>query len=170
MRKNEIDSIVFAMGCTLKLMPDPAYAISEDEIISRLNLLDSIHKKDAEGRTLLMYAAMYDRYDVLQYLLAQKVDIHAKDRNQYSALHFAVQADNVSTIKALIDAGADVNAKDRFGNNPLMRCNNGTSISTFELLLKNGANPLQENVYGMSAKDVFSTREAVVELIKKFAY
>ena len=36
MRKSKIDPIVLALGCTDKLMPDPMYVVSDDDIISRI--------------------------------------------------------------------------------------------------------------------------------------
>lgn len=168
MKKSKIDPLVLTMGCTENLMPDPAYAVSDNDIISRLDIFESIHETDAEGRTLLMYAALYERYAVVQYLLALKADIHAKDRNQYTALHFAVQTGNGNVINSLIEAGADVNAKDKFGNSPLMRCNSDVSISVIEMLLKSGANPFQKNDYGMSASDMFATQNEIMGLIDSF--
>lgn len=167
MKKSIIDSIVLEMGCTEKGMPDSAYVISDDDVISRLNLLKNIHERDCDGRTLLMYAVLYKRYVVVQYLLARKADVRAQDRNQYTALHFAVHTGNMDIMQSLIEAGADVNARDKFGNSPLMRCNNGTAIHVIELLLKNGADPWQKNNYGNSAADAFMTREEVMRLFNE---
>lgn len=165
MKKSKIDPLVLAMGCTENLMSDPVYAVSDNDIISRLDVFESIHETDAQGRTLLMYAALYERYAVVQYLLALKADVYAKDRNKYTALHFAVQTGNGKVIKSLIEAGSNVNATDKFGNSPLMRCNSNVPFSVIEMLLKSGANPFQKNDYGISASDIFATRNDVMGLI-----
>lgn len=164
MKKSKIDPLVLSMGCTKKLMPDPVYAVSDNEIISRLGSFAHIHEKDVDGRTLLMYAALYERTAVVQFLISLGMDIHAKDKNQYTALHFAVQGGNVDVVKVLLSAGAEVNAVDCFGNTPLMRCNNA-ALAIFELLLENGANPLQANEYGVSAVDIFSSDSTVMCLL-----
>lgn len=163
MKKSKIDPIVLAMGCTEKLMPDPKYAVSDSDIISKIRSLSVIHEKDGEGRSLLMYAALYERNVVVQHLISAGVDIHAKDKNQYTALHFAVQANSVEVAETLIRAGADINAVDMYGNSPLMRCNN-SSLSMVELLLRYGANPYMRNEYGVSAVDVFASDCAITNL------
>ena len=168
MRKSKIDPIVLALGCTDKLMPDPMYVVSDDDIISRIGSFAFIHEKDGEGRTLLMYAALYERNVVVQYLISAGIDICAKDKNQYTALHFAVQANSLEIAETLLKAGAEVNAVDMYGNSPLMRCNN-VSLSMVELLLKHGANPYQRNEYGVSAVDVFASDYAITNLFDVYS-
>ena len=158
MKKSKIHPIVLKMGCTEKLMPDPAYLVPDDNIIIMLSTVDNINLQDAEGKTLLIYAALYERYEVIKYLLAQNADVQAQDKNQYTALHFAVQTNNVNTIKLLIEAGANVNAKEKFGNSPLMKCNNNTPKEVIEILLNNGADPTLKNNFGVSAADLLKNR------------
>lgn len=167
MRKSKIDPIVLLLGCTKELMPDPMYAVSDDDIIGRIDSLSYVHEKDADGRSLLMYAALYNRNVVADYLISLGMDIHAKDKNHYTALHFAVQSESVNVVETLLKAGADVNAVDIYGNSPLMRCPN-TALYILELLLKYGANPWQKNEYDMSAADVFATDNTIMSLFENY--
>ena len=169
MRKSIIDPIVLAMGCTEKLMPDPMYVISDQDIISRLDALENFDIRDSEGRTLLMHASLYARNTVVQFLLAHNADVQARDKCEYTALHFAAQAGNIDVITLLLEAGASVNAKDNYGNGPMMRCNNDTPAAVFETLLKYGADPFQKNNFGISAIDVFAPQSNIMDIINRFA-
>lgn len=74
----------------------------------------------------LDYAAMHDRADVADLLIAFGADMNAKD-NLYgeTPLHQAIAAGEIAprvhldVVRLLIDRGADVNAKDRIGLTPL---------------------------------------------------
>ncbi len=169
MKKSKIDSIVLAMGCTEKLMPDPMYVTSDQDIISQLGSLENFDIRDAEGRTLLMYASLYARSKIIIFLLAHNADIQAQDKRGFTALHFATQAGNVDSVAALLNAGANPNAKDNFGNSSMMRCNYDTPSCIFEMLLKYGADPFQRNNFGMSAMDVFSAQRSIMDIINTFS-
>ncbi len=168
MRKRKADPIVTALGCTAALMPDPKYRVCDQDILDRLALLDSIDFADSDGRTYLMYSALYGRTAVARYLLERNARVNAADNNQYTPLHFAAQAGHLETARLLIEAGANVNARDSFGNSPLMRCNNATPLPILELLLENGADPMQKNKYGMATADMFAANEDISALIRKY--
>lgn len=165
-KKSIIEPVTFAMGNTEKLMTSPEYVVSDAEVIAKAELVTNVNEKDRDGRTMLMFAALYERLSVVDYLLSRGADINAGDNNGFTALHFAVQANNAEMVEKLLLSGADANAGDSYGNSPLMKGNFATPVAVFEALLGHGADPFRKNNYGMAAVDIFRAREEVYVLLK----
>lgn len=165
MKKSVIDPIVLAMGCTAKLMPDSRYIVSDHDIVCKINEIDSLDVVDREGRTLLMYAVLYERHSIVKYLLEHNANLSQQDKHKFTALHFSAQVGNVEIVETLLRAGADVNSKDDFGNSPIMKCKYNTPVDVFKLLVGYGANPFQKNNFGMSAVDIFASKKDILEVI-----
>lgn len=139
--------------------------IPDAEIILELNKLENLEEVDCQGRTLLMYAILYEREQIVNYLLNRGAKVNCCDNMQFSPLHFAAQAGNISIIKNLLCHGADVNVQDSFGNSPLLRCKSGTQLDIFAVLIDNSADPYQKNNYGVCAMDVFCARNDIMEIL-----
>ena len=154
--KEEYKEIIMNLACTEKLMPSIEYVVSDEDIISQIKLLRNIEETDKDGRTLMMYAVIYERIEIVSYFLRQGVSVNVKDKNGFTPLHFAAKSGNLKVLSLLLDAGADVNEKNTMGNSPIMLCNNATDIRVYEMLILHGTNPIQKNNYGVSAVDIFS--------------
>jgi uncharacterized protein len=79
------------------------------------------HHRDQAGRTPLHYAAVDNKLDDVNALIAAGAEIDAReDTGQYTPLMFAAQNDdNIEVVKVLVEAGADVNLTNRKGETPL---------------------------------------------------
>ena len=70
----------------------------------------------AEGNTLLHYAAEKDNLKLVQMAVNWEMDINAKNDDGNTALMIAaMKASNTEVLKYLLDKGADVNVKTEFG-------------------------------------------------------
>lgn len=167
MKKDVFESIILDMGCTEKVMPNQNDVISDQEIISKIEKIADLEKKDRDGRTLLMNAACYARIEVIKYLLNRGADIYAKDNADFTALHAGVMSKDVGTIKLLLKAGADINAKNKFGNNPIMLGDYTTDLEVYKILIANGADPEQKNNYGVSAMDIFACSSDIIGVLSQ---
>ena len=78
----------------------------------------NINVKD-DGYTLLHWAAMDDKIEVVKYLISVGADVNVKDNKYATPLHWAVHKGSLEIVKLLVSAGADVNAKDNDGYMPL---------------------------------------------------
>ena len=80
-----------------------------------------VHHRDQAGRTPLHYAAVDNKLDDVNALIAAGAEIDVReDSGQYTPLMFAAQNDdNIEVVKALVEAGADVNLTNRKGETPL---------------------------------------------------
>lgn len=166
-KKSTIDQIVLKMGCTEKVMPDPAFVVQDQDIIKQLGVINSLDEPDRDGRTLLMYAAIYERQAIIDYLIAARANLLLCDKLGFTVLHFAAQTGNRAIIEQLLRHGADVNAEDGYGNSPIMKCSNDAPIAVFELFVNFGANPLHKNKYGVSTLDVFSGQDDIIHVLTK---
>jgi ankyrin repeat protein len=73
--------------------------------------------RDAEGNTLLMYAAVYAKPTDLEFLLAHGADVNAANKAGHTALMRAMP--DPAKVKLLVKHGADVNASAG-GTTPLL--------------------------------------------------
>lgn len=103
----------------------------------------SVETKDHLQRTLLHYAAIHGRTDILEQLINKHADINAKDEFGYTPLDYAVVNGNAEAVaeavKVLLQHGADVNAKDNEEFTALHYAAEGGHADTLNLLFKHGA-------------------------------
>ena len=161
-----INDLVITIGCTEKLMPDPKYVISDEDMIAKIEQLYTKNITDSDGRTLLMYASLYERIKVVEWLLSKGEDVNCTDKMGNTALHFAVQSNCKEAVLLLTEHGANVIAKDNFGNSPIMRCSLTTPRDIFQLLIQRNADPHQKNNYGVCAMDIFQANDDVLQYLK----
>jgi cytohesin len=81
----------------------------------------SVTRKDADGRTVLHWAARARRANVeLMTLLIDKgADVNARDNNRIVPLHSAASRSQKKAVALLVARGADLNAKDNDQRTPL---------------------------------------------------
>lgn len=164
MSKELYEKIIMDMGKTEKLMPSMQFAIDDENLIFRLEREGNDYI-DKDGRTLLMYAVIYERFCVAEYLVQNGADVNARDKRGFSPLHFAAKTGNVDVLTLLLNAGAEVGAQNILGNIPMMECNYATDIHVFQLFLEHGSNPQQKNNYGVSTVDIFRASPAIYDIL-----
>ena len=101
-------------------------------------------RKDAAGATALHAAVQNGHTEVVEALIARKVDVNATTRAKQSPLMYAVNTDSPThtIVAALLKAKADVNAVDKKGISPLLFSVSGQiHLGVVAALLKAGANP-----------------------------
>ena len=155
MNVNSFYSIISDMWCCEANMPNKNDIVSDEIIKSKIDDLQVLNQKDRDGRNLLMFAAIYQRPMIVEYLLEKGFNVNEQDKNGFSALHFAVQSNRLDMVKCLLNYGADVNLKNKFGNIPLMLSNNVTSKEIFKLLIANGTDIYCPNNFGVTVANIF---------------
>lgn len=80
---------------------------------------DYLLQTESNGSTALHRASSDGRLDVVQYLLAQGVDVNAKDEHTCTPLHRASRNGCIEVVRYLIEKGADVNAETSTGSTPV---------------------------------------------------
>lgn len=80
----------------------------------------STEQPDAQGRTLLSYAAGRSDVAMVRMLLEAGADIEARDGAGRTPLFHAAQADTPENLDCLVAAGADLEACDELGWTPLI--------------------------------------------------
>ncbi len=115
---------------------DGNYPIAESCLRQGAN----INAKVQNGKTALMYAALFGHADIAEKLLKGGAHIDEKDGNGKSALMYAAGHGSVEALALLIKKGARVNARNEDGYTALMfACSFGRYVAS-ETLIKNGAN------------------------------
>ena len=76
-----------------------------------------VNIRDADGNTLLIYAAVYAKKSDLEFLLAHGADVNAANKAGHTALMRAMP--DPAKVKLLVKHGADVNASAG-GTTPLL--------------------------------------------------
>ena len=130
-----------------------------EDVIDRIeNLALDIEIEDG---TPLVYAVLYEKIDLVKYLIEQGANVNALYENHFTPLMSAVENENIELIKLLLEAKADVNRKDRHGNDALFKAVDTENIELIKFLVDAGANPFmgdnpeQYSAYD-SAKDIES--------------
>lgn len=86
-------------------------------IIKKENL--DIDTTDNDGKTVLMYAAFYDDFEIIESIIKKGADINKTDNEGRTALHWAAYYGKEEAVNALLKNGADKNIKDKLSNTAL---------------------------------------------------
>ena len=139
-----------------------------EDFLDKIKQLDDLEKRDRDGRTLLINAAIYNRLDVVKYLVQKGADINTCDSIGNTPLHAAVLGNNTKIVQYLLKNGAEVDAKNNFGNTPLWVASPTASLELFEILLLYGADPEIKNNYGVSILDTMSYFPEILRLLNSY--
>ena len=114
------------------------------------NLFD-INQRDANGRTPLMSAALYNKAATMRLLIDNGADTSLKDNDTKTLLHYAAMSGrstppNPEALEFLLDRNElDINATDKDGNSPIHDSTESHNDDNFLLLLNSGANITLKN-------------------------
>jgi ankyrin repeat protein len=78
-----------------------------------------VFSKDDDGKTPLHYASTQGQKDVVEMLLARKVDVNARDKDGGTPLYYAAKYGSKDVVELLLANKAEVDAKDNDGRTPL---------------------------------------------------
>ncbi|KAI1409076.1 ankyrin [Hypoxylon sp. FL1857] len=129
-----------------------------------------VDTKDADGQSLLHWAAKAGDVDQVRFLLERGAEVGNIDNFGFTALHFACQMNvedidpeqgqrRVSIIRHLLRNGADLNATTNEGITPLFLACQTLSTEIVTELLSLGAVTLESND-GMSPRDAVNLAES----------
>ncbi|HOK67098.1 MAG TPA: ankyrin repeat domain-containing protein [Anaerohalosphaeraceae bacterium] len=104
---------------------------------------------DSDGYSLLHWAAEQQNRKLMEWLLAQRLDINIRSPLGETPLHRAAfKGASEEILNLLVSRGADVNARDRFGNTPLHLAARGGRKEATVFLIRNGADVNAQNRFG----------------------
>lgn len=88
--------------------------------INKLKELKGINFNDTDedGKTVLHYAAIHNRYEIMEYILKKKVQVNKVSSEGKTALHYAVERINIEIVRLLLNSNADPKKKDAQGKIP----------------------------------------------------
>lgn len=119
-----------------------------------------INDRPVKDRSLLDFAAQFDRVDMATYLLDHGARLDAKKVNWpnvgITPLHMAASFGSVHVEQLLLDRGAQVDTKAARGTTPLMYAASAGQLDAARLLLERGAGvdwtiqPYDQNAMGMA--------------------
>lgn len=74
---------------------------------------ENIHDLDEYGFTPLIEAVIFDKLDIIQFLIASQVDVNDSSITGHTALYWAVEKASLEICEILLKSGADPNAYSR---------------------------------------------------------
>lgn len=110
-------------GVSGQMDPRALQAIQEDradDLRALLGRKSSIDAKDAQGFTLLHWAARTGSVDTVSVLLDRGACIDARNDRQGTPLYHAVLWERIDTVRLLLDRGANIEARHESGETPLL--------------------------------------------------
>lgn len=136
-----------------------AKALKLDKVRAMLEAGDDPNMRDPySGATLLHYATLYNKPEIVVLLLAHKANVNAtidarSPETGATPLLYAVVQNDLPIAKLLIERGASVRATYRSGRTALHIAANGGMTEIVRLLLQNGADPNARDGAGLSPLD-----------------
>ena len=94
---------------------------------------------DEQGRTELMWRAIYNDLEGMKLLLDYNADIEVQDQAGYTALLHVKSDRNNAAFKLLLSYGANINSQDNHGVTLLMKAARTGENSQVQFLLEHGA-------------------------------
>lgn len=141
----------------------------EAELIRRLvNMIDNVDRIDGSGNSLLHYAAVSGRLDIVEILLNKNCDVNMRNSLGRIPLVLAIQQDHVEIAKTLMSKMDNVDQLDKFHELPLHHAARHGLLDIVKILLPRTSNVHSENMYGLTPIFLAAKfgRSAIVRLIK----
>jgi hypothetical protein len=138
--------------------------------------LDGHHQDTTDGEKLLVEACDYGCYDIVKYLLENKVSPNAYDHMveqqdiKFYALYRAVKYPEIFFL--LTDRGADINRKGYGNTTPIIHAAREGCIEVLQYLLDKGIDPYEEqggsSAYDTAKEQNKKNKKEVLELFKRY--
>ena len=161
-KSNIIDDISIKMMSTdFNRKPD----YDDKTLLELIKPLSDINMKGRDGRTLLIHSVLYNRIEIVKWLLENGALIDERDMQGLSALHCAVVSNNSEMAEYLLEQGASIDIRDNFGNTPLMRA--GLNADIIKLLLAHGADYTLENNHGATLLKMYEAYPNILSLFER---
>lgn len=96
---------------------------------------------DSYGYFPLINAALSNKLDSINQLIAAGADVNLQGPHGYTALHAAAQNGFYDISKALVDAGANVNIRNNDRDTALILATRQRHVQVVNLLARSGGNP-----------------------------
>ncbi len=124
----------------------------------------NIHATDARGRNAVFYAALYDQFDMVTFLLEQGVDPKVHTQRGDSSLSAAIRGGNIDILRNLLRQGVDPKQHDTFFKSTLFHdlAHQATTFNSSELreigelLQKAGLDPEAKDKNSLTAFEISS--------------
>lgn len=157
-KKEKIDNLFRSV-----LQEDISYFNSALEDISDPNV------KNMAGDTILTYAILLQKHDVIASILGKGADPNMINNLGYTPLQLAIEMSDVSSFNLLVNANADVNYVDGFGRTYLMHSARVGLLSATETLIKKGVDVNMMDADGFTALAIANRhkQELTVALLLK---
>jgi ankyrin repeat protein len=110
---------------------NPAYFDSAYEELREPNL------KNSFGDTLLTYATLMQRHDIMVIILSKGADPDLNNNLGYNAMNIAIELSDYRSMQILIEAGAKINHKNHLGQTYLMQSVITGFLPIIDLLITN---------------------------------
>lgn len=111
-----------------------------DEVHRLVSLGTDVNFTNQYGVSALMVACLWERKDVVEFLLEQAADTSAVEYAAGSdALLYACLSGNADIVRLVLDGGAAVDTRNRFGRTPLMVAATVGNVSAVRVLVAKGA-------------------------------
>lgn len=124
----------------------------------------------ANRRTPLVFAAEYNCYEIIDYLIEKGAEPNDSDLSGHTALYWSVVYQNTENIKTLIGAGANVNVINELGESPIIIAAEKGNTYIMKLLVNAGADLNVLDFYGNTLLNICATlghKDTVSYLVKQ---
>lgn len=119
--------------------------------------LELLEQPREHGLTPLMRAAWLGRLDVIELLLARRVQLQTRNPDGNNALWLGCVSNRPDVVSRLIAAGVDLDNQNETGATSLMYAASSGKDAIVRLLLDAGANPHLRNQDDAKAVDMAAT-------------
>lgn len=113
---------------------------------------------DDFNRTALMNAVLYNKTDLVSWLIHQNANLNLQDKNGYTALHFSAQEAHTECTRLLLNNGANPNIGDHHNNTAafvtIVNWKAGENFDTLKELIANKVNLTLKNKSNRAAIDL----------------